>query len=555
MKSWIHSRRFFVHVLSLTAGLLLTLCIAFSFILYYNARKATDTSIMLSETNRTQGLLRQSTNCWRQYISATSAFALMNVAYDNVDVTKDYHARNVLDNMIHSHVTANSYTRNIDVFISGISTSESPLSHDRYLGHFYFFDIFTEAPPKWPYSFDLVTSYNGKFNRVEITVDAFYLSRFLFTFNDMKRMDFLLLPDDTILLSNHHKNLFSNVREVIPDLPTESPDPLSGSLASCGEYYYLLTEADSYGFRMLSLIPKSVYSGQYTTATLHTAMMSVGLLLVALGISIFLTFTFYRPVKKTMDLLQTYVPQELHAYENEIQFIHRNIKNTMGRANTETVPGAFARIQSAQAAVLQHQINSHFLFNTLETIKAISIAELGAENEIESSIILLNNLIYEGMFQKNLLVRLSYEIQLARCYLDLMLIRYPDVQVEWTVDESLLQCQVFKFTLQPILENCFSHAFKGNLPRQKAIDIRVCREEDDLSIRISDNGVGINWDEYDHLVQALAAPGEPDGARHVGVRNIHQRITDTFGHRYGIRISDVSPGLCVEIRYPIVGGM
>ena len=336
MKSWIHSRRFFVQALSLTVGLLLTLCIAFSSILYYNARKATDISIRLSETNRTQGLLRQSTNCWRQYISATSSFARMNVAYDNVDVTKDYNARNVLDNMIRSHVRANSYTRNIDVFISGISTFASPLPHDRYLGHFYFFDIFTDASPAWPYSFDLTTSYAGKFNRVDITVDAFYLSRYLFTFNDTDRMDFLLLPDDTVLLSNRYRNLFQDIREVIPGLPAKNPDQGAGPLASCGDYYYLFTEADSYGFRMLSLIPKSIYSGQFTTSTLHTVLMSAGLLLLALCISVFLAFTFYRPVKKTMDLLQTYVPQELHDYENEIQFIQQNIRKFMGCANTES---------------------------------------------------------------------------------------------------------------------------------------------------------------------------------------------------------------------------
>jgi|GEM_PF-5720488 len=553
MKGWIRSRRFFFKVLSVTIGLLLALCIAFSAVLYSNAKKATDASILLSETNRAQELLRKSTNCWKQYISTTTSFASMTVAYDNVSLKEDYHARNVLDNMIHSHVNANTYTRNIDVFISGKSTFPSKLSQDRFLGHFYFFDIYAEEQPVWPYSFDLVTSYGSKFNRVDITVDAFYLSRFLFTFNDKERMDFLLLPDGTVLLSNHESSLFASIHDALPGLPAEASDPDAVAFFSCGEYDGLLTEADSYGFRVLSMIPRSVYSGQYTTATRHALLMSAELLLVALGISVFLTFSFYRPVKKTMDLLQTYVPKELHNYENEIQFIQRSIRKHLGGAGANaSLSGTFSRIQSAQIAVLQHQINAHFLFNTLENIKTISITELGPDNEIENSIILLNNIIREGVFNKNLLVRLSDELRLARCYLELMLMRYPDVQVQWRVDETVLDCQVFRFSLQPILENCFSHAFHGNLQRQKRIDITVCRNDGNLSIRIRDNGVGISAEEALRLTRSLADSGEPQDDRHVGMRNIHQRITDTFGPKYGIRISGADPGLDVEIRCPIL---
>ena len=548
-----HPRRFFLQILSLTVGLLLILWIVFSAILYVHAKNATNTSVYLTEADRTGELLRLSTNSWRQLISAAGSFASMDVSYDNVSVTEEYHARNVLDSMIHSHVAANTYTRNIDVFISGKSTFPSSLSLDRKIGHFYFFDIYTEETPVWPYSFDLVTSYQNKFNKVEITVDAFFLSRYLFTFQELERMDFLLLPDDTILLCNHYRDVFKNIRDVLPDLSISSQDRKAESLLSFGDYYYLLTDEDDFGFRMLSLVPKSVYSAQYTSSARHTMLMSAGLLFVALAISLFLTFFFYRPVRMTLDLLQTYVPQELHDYENEIQFIQQNIEKYMGRSNTEAaLPDTFTRIQNAQTAVLQHQINSHFLFNTLENIKAISITELGADNEIENSIILLNNIIHEGMFQKNLLVRLSYEMHLAESYLGLMLIRFPDVSVEWNVDRALTDCQIFKFTLQPILENCFTHAFKESFGRDKKIRITIRRDGEDLSIMISDNGPGVTAGEAMRISEALYTQNDLEGSRFVGMRNIHRRITDTFGGKYGIRLSDTSPGFTVEIRYPVL---
>ena len=104
--------------------------------------------------------------------------------------------------------------------------------------------------------------------------------------------------------------------------------------------------------------------------------------------------------------------------------------------------------------------------------KAISIAELGMKNEVETSILLLNTIMREGVFQKKIFVSLAHELHLAKCYLELMFLRFADVEVKWSLDESLSQCQVFKFSLQPVLENCFSHAFKGSLGRQKMIQNR-----------------------------------------------------------------------------------
>ena len=552
MKTWFQSRRFFLQILSLTISLLLLLSVVFSVILYNSTQRSTDAAIHLSETDRAQELLRQSTNSWRQLIASASAFATMTLPAGRVPGVEDMAARNLLSGMIKSYSAANSYTSNIDLLIGDSSFSPTVVSHDRFLGSFYFFDIFTQDEASWPYSFDLETNYASTFNKVVITVDAAKLSEYLFTADELDRMDFLLLSDGTILLSNQENALFKNIRDILPSLPLEGAVN-SASLHTYGDYYYLMTAQDNFGFRILTLCPKAIYSGQYANSYRHTAIMSVALLVVAVAISLFLALFFYRPVKKTMDLLQTYVPQEVHDYENEIQFIHQNIEKYVDKPKTDVgLPDTFSKLQTAQAAVLQHQINSHFLFNTLENIKAISVTELGADNEIENSIMLLNSIIREGISQKKLLVPLSHELHLTGCYLELMQLRFPDVAVEWDLDESLKQCQVFRFSLQPILENCFSHAFKGNLHRQKIIYVKVGQVENDLSVVIRDNGLGIEPGAVAQLIHSLSAPEDADGPKHVGVRNIHQRITDTFGQKYGIRISDAAPGLIVELRYPIL---
>ncbi len=86
---------------------------------------------------------------------------------------------------------------------------------------------------------------------------------------------------------------------------------------------------------------------------------------------------------------------------------------------------------------------------------------------------------------------LAHEIHLADSYLQLMQIRFPGVQIQWDLDESLMDYSMFQFFLQPVLENCFIHAFKSTSKKEKQISILIRREGEDFVISICDNGCGI----------------------------------------------------------------
>ena len=539
MKGSLKSRRFFFQILAISTGLLLMLCISFTAILYTDARNATSNAIIQSEAERNADLLRQSGLYWKQLISVGSSISGMHIPVEELSLDH-YWTRMVFEKMIASHTLANNYTVNIDAIITGVSFSPTLISHDRHLGNLSFYEIFTQEQLVWPYSFDLSTMNDVQTNHVTVTVSAYYLSEHIFPHSEKDRLDILLTEGGVVLLTNSHELLFKSLDEVFPDFPLEQPG--EDSLCTYGEYYYTLSQPDKYGFRLLSLVPKAIYAEQYLSVSLHTALMAGGLFLLALGISVFLTMRFYNPIKKTVNLLQTYIPEDIQEYENEIAFIHHHIEAYLKDAGREkNVTDSFTKIQSAHAAVLQHQINSHFLFNTLENIKAISVSELGINNDIESSILMLNSIIREGVFHKNAIVSVSHEIHLSKCYLELMQMRFPDVHIAWDVEKAALGCHVYKFTMQPILENCFTHGLRGDIGRIKEIRIRVFMEEKDLVIRIRDNGSG-----FSSGVEPVAV------SHHVGMKNIQERITGLFGDSYGIRILPVTPGAEIEIRYPAV---
>lgn len=554
MKTWLQSRRFFIQIITLTISFLLILCILFVSILYVNSKNATANTIFKTELERNTERVRQSDIYFGQLITIGTSFINLTIPYDSLITAEPIWTRTLFDAMLQSHINTNRYISAIDVEISGISLYPSQISHEKDLGNFYIFEMHAPSETQWPYYFDLTSKKDIPNNQITLTLDGYLLSKQIFTYESQERMEYLLTPDDTVLLTNQKQAFFQNIEDLLPGIDlSESPESKQ-TLGTYENYYYVLSEPDKYQFRILSLVPQSFYSSQYTTITLQTLLMSGCLFLVAILISFFLTTRFYRPIKKTIELLQTYIPDNLHEYENEIVYIQQNIAKYAIKEKTvvATMLENLSRIQNAQTAVLQYQINSHFLFNTLENVKALSISKLGMSNEIESSIILLNTIIKEGVFQKKIIVSLSHELHLAECYLKLMLLRFPDVDVQWSVDETLYPYQLFKFSLQPVLENCFAHAFKARLNRKKSIQISICQNRDGFSIIVRDNGRGMDEESLQNMEQSLNDSTESGSSSHVGIRNIHERITDTFGQDYGIRIKAASPGTIVEIRYPLI---
>lgn len=553
MKVRLRSRRYLKQIIIRIVTVLFVLCVIFSAIMFIRAYHSTKDSINTSESQRNENLLYHSSLYLEELRSILSSFANFNIPYEKLSASENYWTRTTFNAMIASHSATNTYISNIDVMIDQHSLSPSGIAHERQLGNFFNIMIYTSENVSWPYYFDITNNFGNPFNTVTMTLSGYYLSKSVFNFEDADRLDYFLTENGTILLTNQKSAFFLNINELYPDIYPDLPDESRGQVQTYGEYYYVLSGADRYGFQVLSIVPKHFYSHQYTTILLQTLLMTCSLLLLTLLISIFLAVRFYRPVNSMVTLLRTYIPDDLQDYENEIAFIHDNISKYVGKGKeAETMlPQTLVQLHNAQTAVLQHQLNSHFLFNTMENIKAISITELGSDNEIENCIILLNTIIREGILQKTSLISLSHELHLSKCYLELMQIRFPNVSYLWSVDETLLQCQVFRFSLQPILENCFSHAFKGDTGRPKQIHIHIFREDNDMVIYVKDNGVGMDQNSLEEVEQLLSSDNEKNSPQHVGIWNVHRRITNVFGSHYGITIESTPPGVTVKIVYPI----
>lgn len=546
----IRSRHYYLQVLFITCIVILSISILSSVFLYFNQERTVSSAIQSEGKKRTEELLRQTDVYLKQLVSKNTVFSGINIPYEQINISSPYWTRTIFDRMIYSHTNADQHIKNIDIVSNGYSTYPTNIPYERSLGRFSVFTIFTADESPWPYEFDLVSYKRSGARSVSITVSGYHLSKQIFSFSDKTTADYLLLRDGTVFLTNRKNAFFRSIHDICPAYVQSALE--NDNFYAAQDDYVFLSEPDRYGLRMMSVVDKSVYSAQVNRMISQVRLVALLLIFLSLAVSYCLSRRFYRPVSQMVRLISTYIPDKVHNYENEIAFIQQNVSKYVekGKELETALPAAMAKVQEAQTAVMQHQINSHFLFNTLENIKAISVSELGMDNEIEQSILLLNTLIRESILEKNALTDLMHEIELARCYCLLMQMRFAGVCVEWNIDQSLLKCRVFRLSLQPVLENCFFHAFRKMNGRENKITISAEKRGSDLVLSVTDNGAGIDAETL--LAVRALLDDDNENKQHVGMRNIHRRIRAVFGNMYGITVFSKNGETKVEITYPVM---
>lgn len=246
----------------------------------------------------------------------------------------------------------------------------------------------------------------------------------------------------------------------------------------------------------------------------------------------------------------------------------KRIQNLLENVRQEQIEN-----QKAQYAVLQAQINPHFLYNTLDTITwqiRTGETEKALKNLMDFSKYFRLSLSKGRQF-----ISLESELEHTRIYLSLMSVRYLG-QITYSIDcqtEEILSCQCPKLILQPIVENSVNHGILKKKSQSGVIAIAVQKVEQDIWIDIRDDGIGIAKEELECIreklrVSALDYTGaeksegkaiekqkkleystvesqedwkkkEDQNGKGYGIININRRIELLYGKRYGIQIFSV----------------
>jgi two-component system, sensor histidine kinase YesM len=201
--------------------------------------------------------------------------------------------------------------------------------------------------------------------------------------------------------------------------------------------------------------------------------------------------------------------------------------------------------------MLQSQMNPHFLYNSLETIRGMALEE-GQENIAIMSYSLAKLLRY-NLKNDSSTVSLGEEIRFCRTYLQIQKFRFEDrFEYEIDIPEWAMELQVVKFSLQPLVENCFVHAYGRSFQKFRITLSVVSHSESSFTIRIEDTGAGIPNHILEELTRKLEQKTTNSDGKHIGLLNVQQRIHYVFGADFGLSVrSQLGAGTVVEMQLPM----
>ncbi|MFC7678471.1 sensor histidine kinase [Paenibacillus sp. GCM10028914] len=203
--------------------------------------------------------------------------------------------------------------------------------------------------------------------------------------------------------------------------------------------------------------------------------------------------------------------------------------------------------------MMASQINPHFLFNALESIRME--AHLKGETEIANVVRMLGKLMRSNLEIGSGKITIEKEIEMIQCYLDIQQFRYEDRLIfELDVDEKAKLVPIPPLIIQPLVENAVIHGM-DHKQESTTIRVKVTTDKDQIIISVSDNGAGITPDRLQQIRGFLMESDEKEGGR-IGLRNVHVRLQLSYGAEHGLRInSETGIGTIIEFSIPTGGEM
>lgn len=365
---------------------------------------------------------------------------------------------------------------------------------------------------------------------------------------------FILKENYEILYSRNRSHLQKKMEEItpIPSFP-EIRNPGTIYVDHSENSFMALTDSEETNLVYLLQIPLTHFGEQQ----LRLRELSIKLIMIALATallaSFFLSLNSYKPIRRLLNVLENpHDSDKGGVTSNEMKYIVQNIMITLN-ANKDLkaeLTEQLSLLDHTRTAALQAQINPHFLYNTLETIRWSAIELTGGDNRASQMISDLAKLLRLSLETVGNTTSLETEVTHACMFIRLLKARYPDkLTVNWDIDENLNDLPILKLCLQPLIENAYYHGIKPTR-RRGFINIQGRKAKEYLTITIEDNGKGID----DHTLMNLQKKLKEKISlqeEHIGILNVHQRMQLVFGDDFGIQLeSEQNRGTLVTLRFP-----
>lgn len=355
------------------------------------------------------------------------------------------------------------------------------------------------------------------------------------------------------LLDNENKIIASALAGGLSEVETSLADIKDGTITEIQDSKFLQQTSDV-GYTKWKLAAFTPYKviDEKTGDIIKLILIVIFILTVFLiATLLFLNMEIASPIKQLTEAFKIVSAGDRnyrisHMSNNEFKIIEEGFNEMLDQSNelTRNIFNTQQKLYEAELSKsellmdsLQQQINSHFLFNTLTTIRGMAL-----NNKTDSMAVMINSLvaILRYSTQKADFTSLGDEMKYIDVYLKIQNARYSNrfALINNISDMSLLECRTIKLILQPFIENAIMHAFKET-QETCVITIDARKEETALVVSISDNGCGMSGERLSWLREKLDAwdsQWKEDGKRNIGLANVQKRLKIYCGEEYGLSV-------------------
>ena len=311
-------------------------------------------------------------------------------------------------------------------------------------------------------------------------------------------------------------------------------------------FIYSCKDFDLNGWKVCMITPYSELNGSASTVISLLVLLIIALIIIIALLSRMSSINMSRPISTLSEVMDEYNGTKARAdnslvtiYEkrtDEIGDIYRSYKQLQDRVENliNEIYVKNLEKKDAELALLQSQINPHFLYNTLDSINWIAL--MNDQTEISNMITALSDTFRLSLMKSNgYYVKLIDEIEYVKSYLMLQKFRYGD-RLSYAVDmpEDCEILEIPRFILQPLVENSLKHGI-DKLLNPGEINISIERT-DTLNIHVANTGVAVDLDKLRKLLTYDPKTSEllSFNSGGYGVQNIYRRIKTICGEEYGM---------------------
>jgi two-component system sensor histidine kinase YesM len=319
--------------------------------------------------------------------------------------------------------------------------------------------------------------------------------------------------------------------------------------------FVIRQQNESLGWSLVALIPEDVMYLELNRMQSHIVTAALAALIVGLVMILFISGMVTRPFRALTQSMARAGEGDLRLSAvnspiREIDQLAAQYDLMLGRIASliQRIRTIEQEKRTSELQALRSQINPHFTYNTLDSIRWMAMMQNAPK--VAEMISRLVKLLKLTTGRRGEFVKVSEEFEQTACYSDIIRFRYNcRIDVVFDLRPEVENARTLGLLLQPIVENSFVHGF-DNFERPGVIRVSAYQDEDALVFAVEDNGRGMELPKDE-----LPASANQDGAHlhaGIGISNVNSRIQAWFGEGYGVSVhSSPSKGTTVRLTQPL----